>query len=128
MLMAVILILLQVKSPMLVFVGMYLPFETSAAIFVGGLIKGISDKITARKKFNEAQNFQTENTGILISSGLIAGEALMGLVFAAFAFWAIKIPQVFKQPPSILTLVVFALLALVMIYYPIKNATKVIKK
>ena len=37
-LMAVGLILLKVKSPMLVCVGMYLPLETSFAIFIGGLI------------------------------------------------------------------------------------------
>ncbi len=127
MLMAAILILLQVRSPMLVFVGMYLPFGTSAAIFVGGLIRGISDKIAARRKFNDIQNANAENTGILISSGLIAGEALIGLVFAAFAFWSIPIPQIFKQPPSIFTLLVFFVLALVMIYYPIKNASKDVK-
>lgn len=121
MLMAVILILLQVRSPMLVFVGMYLPFGTSAAIFVGGLIKGISDKIADRKKFTGEQKMDVENNGILISSGFIAGEALMGLVFAAFAFWAIKIPQIFKYPPSFLTLIVFLILAFVMIYYPIRK-------
>ena len=35
------LILMQVRSPMLVCVGMYLPLGTTFAIFVGGLIKGI---------------------------------------------------------------------------------------
>ena len=43
MLMAFGLILLQVRSPMLVCGGMYLPFETTSAIFVGGLIRGITD-------------------------------------------------------------------------------------
>jgi putative OPT family oligopeptide transporter len=38
-------ILLQVRSPMLVAVGMYLPLETTFAIFVGGMIKGIIDKM-----------------------------------------------------------------------------------
>ncbi len=31
---------MQVKSPMLVSVGMYLPIETSFAIFIGGLVQG----------------------------------------------------------------------------------------
>ncbi|MCL5990972.1 MAG: oligopeptide transporter, OPT family [Bacteroidetes bacterium] len=41
MLMAIGFILVKVKSPMLVCVGMYLPLETSFAIFIGGLIKGL---------------------------------------------------------------------------------------
>ena len=40
---------------MLVCVGMYLPLETSFAIFIGGLIKGILDKLAAKRNFNEAQ-------------------------------------------------------------------------
>ena len=43
MLMGFAFILMQVKSPMLVSVGMYLPFETTFAIFIGGLVKGIVD-------------------------------------------------------------------------------------
>ena len=35
--------------PMLVAVGMYLPLETTFAIFVGGMIKGIIDRIAARR-------------------------------------------------------------------------------
>lgn len=121
MLMAVIMILLQVKSPMLVFVGMYLPFETSAAIFVGGLFKGITDKISEKRKYSKEQKEAVENNGILLSSGLIAGEALTGLLFAAFAFKGIKIPQIFQKPPSFLTLIVFAILGLILIIFPIKK-------
>ncbi|PGH38165.1 MAG: oligopeptide transporter, OPT family, partial [Candidatus Nephrothrix sp. EaCA] len=40
MLMGVSFIMMQVKSPMLVSVGMYLPLETTFAIFIGGLVKG----------------------------------------------------------------------------------------
>lgn len=122
MLMAVIMILLQVKSPMLVFVGMYLPFETSAAIFVGGLFKGISDKISERRKYNQEEKTVVENNGILLSSGLIAGEALTGLLFAGFAFKGIKIPSIFAQPPSFLTLIIFAILGIVLILFPIRKA------
>ena len=49
MLMAFGFILVQVKSPMLVCVGMYLPLETTFAIFIGGLIKGVVDKIVAKR-------------------------------------------------------------------------------
>ncbi len=66
-LMAVGFILVKVKSPMLVCVGMYLPLETSFAIFIGGLIKGILDKISARRELNEAQRARTDNNGVLLA-------------------------------------------------------------
>ncbi|MDR2285931.1 MAG: oligopeptide transporter, OPT family [Prevotellaceae bacterium] len=78
-------ILMGLKSPMLIFVGMYLPFGTVCAIFIGGMIKGVLDLYTARKKYNGKQLATVENTGILMASGLIAGEALMGLIIAIFA-------------------------------------------
>jgi len=111
-----------VKSPMLVFVGMYLPFGTVAAIFVGGLIRGIVDLIGKARKHNEAQTGRVENTGILISSGLIAGEALCGLVFAALAFYNIKWISIFANPSFGVSLLVFLLLTLILIYFPIRNA------
>jgi uncharacterized oligopeptide transporter (OPT) family protein len=47
-------IMSQVRSPMLVSVGMYLPFQTTFAIFIGGIIRWIADSIAARRGFNEA--------------------------------------------------------------------------
>jgi len=122
MIMAFGFIISGVKSPMLVFVGMYLPFGTVAAIFVGGLIRGIVDIVVKRRKLNEAQGARVENTGILLSSGFIAGEALTGLVFAALAFYDIKWPSIFVNPSFGVSIVVFLLLALILIYYPLKNA------
>jgi uncharacterized oligopeptide transporter (OPT) family protein len=46
---------MQVRSPMLVSVGMYLPLETTFAIFIGGMIKGILDLVTKKKGFNEVE-------------------------------------------------------------------------
>jgi putative OPT family oligopeptide transporter len=122
MIMAFGFIISGVRSPMLVFVGMYLPFGTVAAIFVGGLIRGIVDIVVRRRKFNEAQGARVENTGILLSSGFIAGEALTGLVFAALAFYDIKWPSIFVNPSFGVSILVFLLLALILIYYPLKNA------
>ena len=79
-------ILVKIKSPMLFSVGMYLPLETTFAIFIGGTVKGIVDRIGARRRYNEAQKARVENAGILAASGLIAGEALMSLVVAAVVF------------------------------------------
>lgn len=83
-------VLVKVRSPMLVSVGMYLPLETTFAIFCGGIIRWLSDKIAARRKLNAAQRTRTDNAGVLVASGLIAGEALMGLGIAAYVFFASK--------------------------------------
>src|SRR5208337_925992 len=82
-LMGFALIMVEVKSPMLFSVGMYLPLGTTFAIFVGGLIRWATDKLRDRRGFNDAQKARVENAGVLTASGLIAGEALCGLVIAA---------------------------------------------
>ena len=81
------LILVQVKSPMLFSVGMYLPLETTFAIFVGGLFRWATDKLRDKGNFNDAQKARIENAGVLTAAGLIAGEALCGLVVAGFRAW-----------------------------------------
>ena len=121
-LMAIGFILVQVKSPMLICVGMYLPLETTFAIFIGGLIKGIVDRVVTARKFNEAQKIRVENNGTLIAAGLIAGEALVGLVFAAMAFWEIPTPAIFAEPSFLGSLVVFLIVGYVLVMIPVKNA------
>ncbi len=122
MLMGVAFIMMNVKSPMLVSVGMYLPLGTTFAIFVGGLIKGIVDRISEKRKFNDAQKSRVENNGILLAAGLIAGEALIGLLFAAFAFWEIPIFAFFETPSFWISLIVFAFIAWYLIKIPVKHA------
>lgn len=124
MLMGVGFIMMNVKSPMLVSVGMYLPLGTTFAIFVGGLIKGAVEMVNAKRKFNDAQKSRVENTGILLAAGLIAGEALIGLLFAGFAFFEISLFHIFETPSFYISLVVFALIAWYLIKVPINNAGK----
>lgn len=121
-LMAIGFILLKVKSPMLVCVGMYLPLETSFAIFIGGLIKGILDKFSERRKLNDAQKARVENNGVLLASGLIAGEALVGLLFAFFAVVEIQTPRIFEAPSFLVSLLVFVVVGYILINTPLKNA------
>lgn len=121
-LMGVALILVRVKSPMLFAVGMYLPLETTAAIFVGGMIRGIMNRIVARRGYNEAQQARIENASILAASGLIAGEALMGLavattVFSRGSFWSLT-----WTPPGLLALLVAVALACYLIFVPLRKA------
>ena len=123
MLMGVGFILMQVKSPMLVSIGMYLPLKTTFAIFVGGIIKGILQMIQTKRGHNEAQRSRSENIGILLAAGLIAGEALIGLLFAGFAFFEVKIWN-FSHPTYLVSLAILGLLALLMIRVPLKRAGK----
>jgi OPT family oligopeptide transporter len=128
MLMGLGFILMQVRSPMLVSVGMYLPLETTFAIFIGGVIKGIVDKVNVAKNHNEAQKARVENTGVLLAAGLIAGEALIGLLFAGLAVGDIKyaewLPALFNflPLPFGVSLLVFVLIGWVLVRIPIKNA------
>jgi putative OPT family oligopeptide transporter len=127
MLMGVSFILMQVKSPMLVSVGMYLPIETTFAIFAGGLIKGAVEMYSEKRKHNEAQKVRVENTGVLLASGMIAGEALMGLLIAIFAVFNIFLYDYFsffKTPTFYISFVILAIIAYVLIQIPLKNAGK----
>jgi putative OPT family oligopeptide transporter len=62
--------------------GIYLPIHLSAGILVGGIVRVLVDK-----KFSKQESKLKEQTekGILLSSGLVAGDALMGIVIAAIA-------------------------------------------
>jgi len=82
MFLAIGLILIKAPAPMLIAVGMYLPFYATAGIFVGGIFRWILDILLARSEASEEQNRKAENTGVLISSGLIAGGALTAVVIA----------------------------------------------
>ena len=126
----VALILVRVKSPMLFSVGMYLPLETTFAIFVGGLIRGIVDRRAAKRGLNAAQKARVENAGILSASGLIAGEALVGLFIAAVVFIRDQTggPPAFWTVPGFASIApwmaipVFVILALYLIYVPLAKA------
>lgn len=124
MFMGIALILMQVKSPMLIAVGMYLPIDTSFAIFVGGLMKGLFDLLAARASLEGKVKEGIDNIGVLLASGLIAGEALLGLLFAGLAFGEVKIPHLFEEPSYLLSLAGIALLGLFLVRLPLKNAQK----
>lgn len=81
-LLGVALIMIEAPSPMLIAVGMYLPLETTSAIFVGGVIKWLADRYVARQKLSPEEKLRTEERGTLLASGLIAGEAITGILLA----------------------------------------------
>ena len=115
-------IMVKVKSPMLVAVGMYLPFNTTFAIFIGGAVRWFTDRQALRRGLNEAQRARVENVGVLTASGMIAGEALMGLVVATFRFFNWPLPQIFKEPWYLGGFVVLVGLSALLVKLPLANA------
>ena len=115
-------ILIEVKSVMLFAVGMYLPLGTTFAIFVGGVIRWITDMLRDRRGYNDAQKARVENAGVLTASGLIAGEALCGLVIAGLVGSGHDVTLVKWEPPLIVAAIALAVLAAVMVRLPLANA------
>lgn len=93
---AVISLMLEIigVSALPVAVGIYLPISTSATIFAGGLIRALVQKL---KDGNHKESLAEEETGkgVLLSSGLIAGGAIGGLLIAgsrAIYGWLNNVP------------------------------------
>ncbi len=64
-------------------VGMYIPLSSTTPIFIGGLLRWLSDKW----KGTGASEADTETSpGVLLSSGYIAGGTLCGLVIGFLVF------------------------------------------
>ena len=134
---AIALILIKAPAPMLIAVGMYLPLETTFAIFVGGVIKAAADRVAERKLDPEGRTV-FGNVGILLASGFVAGEALTGVILAAFVLLSMSVLDVSSMTEWIfgvesfsfveghiggwLSLLVFAGVAIALIRIPYRAA------
>ncbi|HXX02408.1 MAG TPA: oligopeptide transporter, OPT family [Candidatus Acidoferrales bacterium] len=121
-LLGIVMILIEVKSVMLFSVGMYLPLGTTFAIFVGGLIRWVTDRLRDRRGYNDAQKARVDNAGILTASGLIAGEALCGLVIAGLVGSGKDVTLVHWTPSIWTALVAMVVLLVAMVRVPLANA------
>ena len=100
------------KVPVMPFaVGMYLPFSLSAGIMAGGIVRFIVEKI----KGTDEEKKERADRGVLFTSGLIAGEGIMGIVLAILA--VVKVDSVINlsarfnfTTPQFVSLIVFVLL------------------
>jgi putative OPT family oligopeptide transporter len=71
------------RTPVLaVAIGFYLPFSQSAAIFIGGVIATLVKRTLARMRASQEVQEVSEQRSVLFASGLITGEALMGILVA----------------------------------------------
>jgi hypothetical protein len=122
MFLGITMIMVQVKSPMLFAVGMYLPLGTTFTIFLGGVVRWIADGVAQSRGYNAAQLTRVENAGILAASGLIAGEALIGLLWSAMQFLPPgNIPD-FHNESYMLGLLVLLGMVLLLVRMPLTNA------
>lgn len=68
-------------------IGLYLPLELSTCIMIGGLVRLFIDK---KKMRSEKAKKEVVNKGILFSSGMIAGEGLVGILLALLAVFTVS--------------------------------------
>ncbi|MGD0223686.1 MAG: oligopeptide transporter, OPT family [Terriglobia bacterium] len=121
-LMGFAMIMIEVKSVMLFAVGMYLPLGTTFAIFVGGVIRWVTDKLRDRADLNGAQKARVDNAGVLTASGLIAGEALCGLVIAGLVGSGHNVALVSWAAPFWAALIALLVLVIALVLVPLANA------
>ncbi|MEO0603015.1 MAG: oligopeptide transporter, OPT family [Myxococcota bacterium] len=96
------------RTPVLaVAVGIYLPVELSVPIFVGGLVAHLASR--ALRARSEEERSSAERRGLLFASGLITGEALVGIALALpFALYqttdvfTVPLPDSLASLPSVL--------------------------
>ena len=125
---AIGLILIKAPSPMLIAVGMYLPFHSTAAIFAGGLICWMLNTQLVRRGVDEQGKTRATNTGVLLSSGFIAGEALMAVLLAFLVLGSDLLqggrllPQITSNPW--LGMLIFPVLVYLLVKIPLKASQK----
>jgi uncharacterized oligopeptide transporter (OPT) family protein len=115
-------IMIEVKSVMLFAVGMYLPLGTTFAIFLGGVVRWITDMLRDRRGLNDAQKARVDNAGVLTASGLIAGEALCGLVIAGLVGSGRDVTLIKWTAPGYLAVAALLILIVAMVRVPLANA------
>jgi len=136
MVLAIVLILIDL--PVLpVAIGIYLPFTLSVPIFAGGVIRHFTDNYLhkrfgteseekcsdwelAIKQKNVTPQEKTIRTGLLLTAGLVAGEALMGVAIAVLIVLGINL-TVFEYAPWWPGLLIWIFIAIILAYIPLRE-------
>jgi uncharacterized oligopeptide transporter (OPT) family protein len=137
--MVLALVLILIDLPVLpVAIGIYLPFTLATPIFFGGIIRAVTNR-HLKKKFGSAEEEEVSDwelaikqssvkpkekvirTGLLLTAGLIAGEALMGVIVAFLIIAGINL-SLFAEAPVLPGVLVFAFVALLLGYVPLREA------
>jgi len=135
------LVLIIMDIPVLpVAIGIYLPFTLSVPILVGGIVRALVDKKLKKmspeeeeeelsdwemaiKKTGIKPKEQAHRVGLLFSAGLIAGEALMGVIGAFLIIGHINL-GVFKEAPSWPGMLIWGYIAFLLGYIVIREFRK----
>jgi putative OPT family oligopeptide transporter len=102
--------------------GLYLPIHLSAGIMVGGVVRAIVDRTLKGEVLK-----QKIERGVLLASGLIAGDALIGIVIAIFAYLKLDITVFGKNPLASnnwFSLTMFIVLAIFTYFYVLSGKNK----
>ncbi|MCL7927493.1 MAG: oligopeptide transporter, OPT family [marine benthic group bacterium] len=127
---AVGLILVEAPAPMLIAVGMYLPFYSTAAIFAGGLIHWGFTRALDRRNATDGERTAATNKGILLSSGFIAGESLMAVLLAFLFMGSDFVPAIGRtlealtpsgEPSFLLGLLIYPVVIWLLAWLPLKE-------
>ena len=102
-------------------VGMYLPFGLSTAILLGGLLAWWSAR-SARRASPEAAAGGHER-GVLLASGLIAGEAMAGVAIAVPKAMEVELPEWTNAFTDVLTVFAVAVVAFLLLRVSKARAT-----
>jgi uncharacterized oligopeptide transporter (OPT) family protein len=135
MLFAVALILVRAPSPMLIAVGMYLPFTATAGVFAGGVVRLVMDKVLDRRKASAEGRQRAQNTGVLLSSGFIAGESLMAVIMAFVVLGRLAAAGADAEPTPLATILsgsvteylglpIFLIVGWILVSMGLKSASK----
>jgi OPT family oligopeptide transporter len=131
-------VLILIDLPVLpVAIGIYLPFTLSVPIFGGGIVRHVTNKYI-EKKYGSAEEEEISDwelaikqkgvkpkeriirTGILFTAGLIAGEALMGVVVAFLIIGGIDL-TIFTYPPILPAMLIWLFIAALLVYIPLRE-------
>jgi putative OPT family oligopeptide transporter len=99
-------------------VGIYLPLSLSVPILAGGLV-GLAVRKIALRRGTEAAR-EAQHRGTLLSSGLIAGEAFMGILVALLAAAGLSLP-IHVLESDVLSLVLFGIIIFLLAWFSLKG-------
>ncbi len=131
-------VLILIDLPVLpVAIGIYLPFTLSVPIFSGGIVRYFTNR-HIEKKYGSAEEEEVSEwelaikqtdvkpkekiirTGLLLTAGLIAGEALMGVIVAFLIIGGIDL-AIFNYPPVIPSILIWLFIAVLLAYIPLRE-------
>ena len=91
---------------------------TDLTFNLADLWEAVVDRVAEREAWDGERKSLVGNTGTLLASGLIAGEAIIGILFAALAFRDIALPAIFARPAYLASVVSMAILGAILIAVP----------